>query len=322
MPEDSMKDGKRIAAGLASAVGAMAGVAAIRTYQKYNAELAVRKQMLLSGSQVVDTPAGKVEYAVRGEGRTVLVVHGSGGGYDQAAMILQHIGGIFKAICVSRFGYLRTPLPENASPEAQADAFAALLDMLEIPEVIVFGLSGGGPSSIQFAARHPERCQAVVLLSAVSQRIPPKDLAPFKFFDWTLNYGITDWLAVSLLRPILFARIGITPKVWINLPEYEKAWIIRLLKSLPPLKYRSAGMFNDYRQITSLADLPFQQVNTPTLVIHTADDPLVPVSHAQLSASRIPNARLVQLPKGGHTIVGNHHTVIRFVMRFLEEQLG
>ena len=67
-------------------------------------------------------------------------------------------------IAVSRFGYLRTPLPEDASAAAQADAHACLLDALNIKRAAVLGTSAGGPSSLQFALRHPGRTAALVLL--------------------------------------------------------------------------------------------------------------------------------------------------------------
>ena len=35
-----------------------------------------------------------------------------------------------------------------------ADLYAALLDELKIDQVIVYGISGGGPSAINFALKH------------------------------------------------------------------------------------------------------------------------------------------------------------------------
>jgi hypothetical protein len=40
----------------------------------------------------------------------------------------------FQVISVSRFGYLRSPMPENATVAMQADAFACLLDSLGIKQ--------------------------------------------------------------------------------------------------------------------------------------------------------------------------------------------
>ena len=65
---------------------------------------------------------------------------------------------------MSRFGYLRTPMPLDASPAAQADAHVCLLDALGIRQATVLGASTGGPSAMQMAIRHPDRVSALVLL--------------------------------------------------------------------------------------------------------------------------------------------------------------
>jgi pimeloyl-ACP methyl ester carboxylesterase len=69
-----------------------------------------------------------------------------------------------RVIAMSRFGYLRSPMPEDASAEAQADAFVCLLDALEIDKAAVMGGSAGALSALQMAIRHPDRVSALVLL--------------------------------------------------------------------------------------------------------------------------------------------------------------
>jgi CubicO group peptidase (beta-lactamase class C family) len=51
------------------------------------------------------------------------------------------VGEGFRIIAPSRIGYLRIPLPQDASPAAQADAYACLLDALNISKVAVVGVS-------------------------------------------------------------------------------------------------------------------------------------------------------------------------------------
>lgn len=131
----------------------------------YRVDLQQAHDRVSHGSLITHTPCGPLEYAAAGDGPPVLIVHGAGGGFDQG---LEFGGPLiqrgFHIIAMSRFGYLRTPLPENASPEAQADAHACLLDALGIERVAVIGGSAGAPSSAQFALRHPRRITALVLL--------------------------------------------------------------------------------------------------------------------------------------------------------------
>ncbi len=147
-------------------LGALA-VAAGATYLAYARDMRETRAHLAVGSQIVATRHGPIEYTAWGEGPAVLVVHGSGGGYDQGMLMARAYGGEgFRWISPSRFGYLRTPLPDGASTTAQADAFADLLDALGIERAAILAMSGGVPPSLQFAQRYPERTSALVLLSS------------------------------------------------------------------------------------------------------------------------------------------------------------
>lgn len=66
----------------------------------------------------------------------MLVVHGAGGGYDHGIILSEiFLNEDLRMIAPSRFGFLRTPLPTNATPAAQADAYIDLLDALNISKV-------------------------------------------------------------------------------------------------------------------------------------------------------------------------------------------
>src|SRR5918998_17378 len=124
-------------------------------YTTYHRDLQHARARVSTGSYMVQTPCGPIEYALAGDGPPVLVVHGAGGGYDQGLEFgepLVHRG--FRIIAMSRFGYLRTPLPTDAAASAQADAHACLLDALKIRRAAVVGGCAGAPSSMQFALRH------------------------------------------------------------------------------------------------------------------------------------------------------------------------
>ena len=71
-------------------------------------------------------------------------------------------------ISPTRPGFGRTPLASGPTPEESADLLAALLDELSIDQVLMFGISGGGPTSLQFALRHPNRCKALMTEVAVT----------------------------------------------------------------------------------------------------------------------------------------------------------
>ena len=132
---------------------------------RFDSDIKAASAKAAVGSILVSTRCGPIEYQEAGTGTPLLMVHGSGGGHDQgmafAGNLTKH--GI-RVIAVSRFGYLRTPMPADASPESQADAHVCLLDALGINKAAVAGGSAGGPSALQMAIRHPDRVSALVLL--------------------------------------------------------------------------------------------------------------------------------------------------------------
>ena len=147
--------------------GLTAGVAipASGVYLRYRRDMkAARARLAAVDRRVISTRWGAVGYAERGSGAPVLVVHG----------IFHHcVGGLLsvrdlfldrRVIAPSRFGYLGSSMPANATPAAQADAFVALLDALEIGQIDVVGLSAGATSALQLALRHPERLKHLVVL--------------------------------------------------------------------------------------------------------------------------------------------------------------
>jgi pimeloyl-ACP methyl ester carboxylesterase len=55
-------------------------------------------------------------------------------------------------------------MPPDATPAAQADAFAALLDALGIARIDVIAVSAGATSALQLALRHPDKVKHLAVL--------------------------------------------------------------------------------------------------------------------------------------------------------------
>lgn len=290
-----------------------------RTYRR---EIAAIQRRLKNESQVVQTEVGPIEYACRfpGPGQPYLAVHGAGGGYDQGLVISELLGEQFPALIVSRFGYLRTPLPSETGPAsaaAQAHAHRALLDALDIPRVIIIGASAGGPSAILFAQLYPKRCAGLVLLSAVSRPLTVDYPALPLLLRLGFRSDLLAWLLIEGARPFLPAILGLSRSKWRQLSPDERAWLIDYRSRLMPLSQRKTGILNDLVMLARLPRLPLDQVRVPTLVIHAADDPTVPVDYAYFSARNIPRAQLLILPDGGHLLLGRHEEARAAVSTFL-----
>ena len=286
-------------------------------YPRYQHDMHEARERLLAGSQVIQTNSGPIEYATVGDGYPVLVVHGAGGGYDQGLILAQFVGDDFRRIAISRFGYLRTPLSINASPIAMADAYADLLDELNISKVAVLGMSRGGPSSIQFALRHPDRCSALVMLSAHSYTPPPESFIQKNIFNILFESDFVYWLITTKLESKLISIFGVPKETQVKLTTAEKGWTSKFLQSMHPISLRKAGIHNDRKY--KIHDYSLEHITVPTLVIHAEDDSLISFTQGQYTAQNIPDAQLIKLQNGGHLLMGQHEKVKSEIDNFLKK---
>jgi pimeloyl-ACP methyl ester carboxylesterase len=294
-------------------------VVVVLVYTRYRRDVRAAQERIQSGgSQVVDTDCGPIEYATFGSGYPVLVVHGILGGFDQGLVVARgNVGGEFRSTVPSRFGYLRSPLPEDASPAGQADAFAGLLDALDIQQAAVLGTSAGGTSAIQFALRHPDRCSALVLFSSAAPgeteaALPPEPLAKAAF-----KSDFVFWLLTTYFRSSLNSIMGV-PKGFELTPGYE-ADVAEVMATILPVNPRADGAVFD--MFVSNADInsgyPLEEIKAPVLIVNAVDDPLCLYENAQAMADRIPGARLVTIESGGHMLLGQEKRVRSEITTFL-----
>ncbi|RYD99134.1 MAG: alpha/beta fold hydrolase, partial [Sphingomonadales bacterium] len=193
-------------AGLAGLVLAAGGAA----WWRCRDSLRHAERRIAGASEVVETRFGQLEYAIRGAGPDILMIHGTGGGFDQGlGMSEPLVSKGYRVIAPSRFGYLRSDFPADPSSENQADAFADLLDHLGIERLAVASGSAGALSAIQFALRHPHRCSALLLLvpaANVEGRDPVRMTATQEFLvEHVLGSDEAFW-AMRRLAPRALVR--------------------------------------------------------------------------------------------------------------------
>jgi pimeloyl-ACP methyl ester carboxylesterase len=297
------------------------------TYFSFERDIAASRQRIAGVSRVIETKSGPIEYAEMGQGPVILVVHGAGGGFDQGLDFTgsQTIDG-FRIIAVSRFGYLRTPMPADASVIKQADAHADLLDALGIGRAAVIGVSAGGPSALQFAMRHPEKCAALVMMVPLAYKPPdvpasvPK-ISPLqeKMLMTLVGSDFAYWFALKWAPSLIIKTVGaVPPDIYESSSERERARIDKFMKNILPISNRIAGIMSDSQVGNSLADTTLENVKVPALLLSVRDDLYGTFVPSQYTSTRIPGAKFVGYETGGHMLMGHYAEAFEEISAFLK----
>lgn len=265
-------------------------------------------------SSIVTSPMGDIEYAQGGSGPPVLVVHGSGGGFDQGAFLAQAaLGERFHWVAPSRFGYLRSTFKPGATFDDQAHAYAHLLDALQIRQVAVVAFSHGGPSALLFALLHPERVLSLTLLSAgvastasaAQQQANRQGDTLMRIFqhDWAY-WGLTTAFSNRFLQ-----LMGVSPATLAALTAQQRELAHELIDGMNPVAPRAAGAAFDNH--AAMPNERIAAIRAPTLVLHARDDTLQLFHNAEFAARTIPGARLIAFDHGGHLLLAVEQAALR-----------
>jgi 2-hydroxy-6-oxonona-2,4-dienedioate hydrolase len=289
----------------------------------YSGSIAKARRRVAGVSELIPTPFGEMEYAIAGNGPSLLMIHGTGGGFDQGLTFADAIMRRgHRIVSPSRFGYLRSAFPADPSSENQADAFVRLLDHLRIDRLPVAGGSAGALSAAQFALRHPDRCSGLILLvpaANVSSR-DPVQMGPLQEF---LVMGLvrSDFLYWAALQAapgrLVGTLLATDPRLLAHVGAQERRRAYRILEELMPISARSRGMLNDGRLAGRPARMDFGQIDLPTLLISVEDDRFGTAATARRIAPVMRRAKLVIYPSGGHIWLGHDEDVADEVTRFM-----
>jgi 2-hydroxy-6-oxonona-2,4-dienedioate hydrolase len=269
-------------------------------------------------STVMASPYGDIEFTEGGSGPDVLVIHGSGGGYDQGELLARAVlGDQFHWITPSRFGYLRSTFHEGATFDDQAHAYAYLLDQLGIKKVAVVALSHGGPSALLFAVLHPERVSSLTLISCgVASSAAQDQLQANQKGDMLMTIYKHDplyWAITKLFKGQFMELMGANDAVIAGLNPGQRELVDQIIDYMNPVSLRSAGVAFDNK--ATMPNERIAAVRAPTLIFHATDDTLQLYHNAQFAASTIPGARLVSFQRGGHLLMSVEQSTIRTVMQ-------
>ena len=248
-------------------------------------------------------------------GRTPLVLLAGLGGSCQGWKALQvpELSGALPLILIDHRGAGESADPGGSFSTADlADDLAAVLDAIDVPRAHVLGTFLGGMVAQEFALRHPERLDHLILVGTWARADAKRRLL------------LEKWQAMA--HEGTSAEVFIRERLLWTLHEatLEKADLIEAMSrsypgaEAPPsaeLIARQCGACLGHDTFDRLS-----RIEAPTLVVCGREDQLTPAKFHRELADEMPNARLVTLPWGAHLVMAEsaqdfHKTILGFLGR-------
>lgn len=279
------------------------GVGSLYVHRAFRAEKRQKLEWLRSTSQVFTTERGTIEYSVRGQGQPLLYIHGGMGGFEQGLALAEMLAlDDFQLITFSRPGYRRTDIAIGGSLSEQADAACRVLDHLGIGTATVIALSAGGMVGLQFAQDYPERCNALILLSAQGPELAYS--RPSRFWLWLLDLMLASDFFVWILLGVGMTALTRLMRV-VNLRD-SLLQIKAFFAGVFPASDWRVGTSNDVDQLINQQSIELERIHAPTLVLHGTQDVIVPPVVAEDNAAKIPQAQHIRIEGGTHLMMATH----------------
>jgi non-heme chloroperoxidase len=242
----------------------------------------------------------RIYYKDWGSGRPIVFSHGWPLSSDawEAQMVFLASNG-FRTIAHDRRGHGRSSQPWNGNEmDTYADDLAALIEALDLHDVMLVGHSTGGGEVTRLMGRHGTRRVAkAVLVGAV----PPLMLKtpgnpgglPIEVFDAIRAASLKD-------RSQLYKDIASGPFFGFNRPGakvsqgmIDSFWMQGMM----------AGHKNAYDCIKAFSETDFtedlRRIDVPTLVIHGDDDQIVPIDAAGRASAKLVKGSTLKVYRGG-----------------------
>ena len=241
-------------------------------------------------------------YDVLGEGeRDILVTFGWIGSFQSAfdipahARWLERLASFGRVIMWDKRGTgLSERVPADRLPtlEERMDDMRVVMDAVGSERAAVLGISEGASLSAVFAATHPDRVTSLILIGGFARMLRDDD------YEW----GATPEATQAFNRRI--------EETWGDNAGLLKLWAPSIADDPVAREHWNRMMVFGGTPATAVAWLEMVEqtdiratlpaINVPTLVLHRADDRIVPAQHARYLAEHIPNARYLELAGADH----------------------
>jgi pimeloyl-ACP methyl ester carboxylesterase/DNA-binding CsgD family transcriptional regulator len=194
----------------------------------------------------------------------------------------------------------------DLSFERWVDDLEAVVEAADVREPFaLLGMSQGAPVCIAYAARHPERVSRLVLYGGYALGWGRRDDAA----------GEREYRAISELVRIGWGKQNpafrqvFTSRFVPGATAQQMDWFNELCRKTTSPE-NAAALMEARSEIDVTALLA--KIRTPTLVVHSRDDVVVPIAQGRLLASGIAGAQYVELDSGNHILLAHEPAWLRF----------
>jgi pimeloyl-ACP methyl ester carboxylesterase len=277
--------------------------------------------------QFLEVDGVRLHYLERGEGPTVVLIHGNGvtaRDYELSGL-LGRLSQRSRVIAFDRpgFGYSARPRGRSWTAKDQAELLLAALDTLGVESAVIVAHSWGTLVALQAALEHPERVQGLVLMSGYYWPTPRLDVPllggpAVPGFGDLLRFTVSPALGWAM-TPLLMKQMFSPAKVPLHFKTGFETSI-----ALRPSQIRAAA--------ADTAMMPFEasktaarhkELRAPVLVITGDGDKIVSFKRQSRRLAReLPVGQIQVIPGAGHMV---HHTAPEEVAAGIEgfvEQIG
>jgi class 3 adenylate cyclase len=195
--------------------------------------------------------------------------------------------------------------------EQRMDDVRAVMDAVGSRRAAFFGLSEGAALAILFAATYPDRTAALVVRSAYPRRMWAPD---YPWGQTEEDYQRQLERDLQIFGPRERADEAIRALGQFDDDEV-RSFVDMVRYGSSPGALEALHRMN--KEIDIRHVLP--AVRVPTLVLHGAEDTILPVEVPRYIASRIPSARVLELPGIGHIALGRSPAIADEIERFTRE---
>jgi len=191
------------------------------------------------------------------------------------------------------------------APETQQNDIHGIVKALDLKNMLLMGLSMGGRNSFTYAANHPERIKALVIVDAgpENRRDGSGNIRNFVQQDDELN-SVDEFVERVLKYNPRRDPVQIRGSIMHNLkqlPSGKWTWKYDKLLRSPERRF---GQQNP--EVTNRLWGYLESLQCPTLVVRGGQSDIIALDTAEGMQKRIPNGRLATVEKAGHLVMGDN----------------